>query len=156
MEGRICFKYMWGLKPVLVYACHTKPIFDVDYHIKRSNTPRNMSSRKRSNTYWSTNTFAPSVAICIDRIICHRLSAAICIGRPICLCSSAAKCIDRSICHRWRAVIICIGQPMSSGIGSNMHWLHQYGTKFNMYYKFNMIYNTCWNSYRLVQGVENM
>ena len=155
MEGRICFEYRWGLKPVLVYACHTKPIFDFDYHIKRSNTPSNMSSRKRSNTYWSTNTFAPSVAICIARIICHRLSAAICIGRPICLCSSAAICIDRSICHRWRAVI-CIGQPMPSGIGSNMHWLHQYATKFNMYYKFNMIYNTCWNSYRLVQGVENM
>ena len=65
MEGRICFEYRWGLKPVPVYAiCHTKPIFDFDFHNKRSNTPNNMSSRKRSNTYWSTNTFAPSVAIC--------------------------------------------------------------------------------------------
>ena len=91
-----------------VYAlCHTKPIFDFDYHNKRSNTPNNMSSCKRSNTYWSTNTFAPSVAICIARIICHRLSVAICIGRPICLCSSVAICIDPSICHRWRAAI-CI------------------------------------------------
>ena len=70
-----------------------------------------MPSRKRSNTYWSTNTFAPSVAICIARIICHPLSASICIVRPICLCSSAAICIDRSICHRWRAAI-CIGQPI--------------------------------------------
>ena len=70
-----------------------------------------MSSRKRSNTYWSTNTFAPSVAICIARIICHRLSAAICIDRSICLCSSEAICIDRSICHRWRAAI-CIGQSI--------------------------------------------
>ena len=82
----------------MVYAlCHTKPIFDFDYHNKRSSTPNNMPSRKRSNTYWSTNTFAPAVAICIARIICHRLSAAICIGRPI--------------CHRWRAGI-CIGQPI--------------------------------------------
>ena len=108
MEGRICFKYRWGLKPVLVYAlCHTKPIFDFDHYNKRSNTPNNMSSRKRSNTYWSTNTFAPSVAICITRIICHRLSAAICIGRPICLCSSVAICIDQSICHPESAAI-CI------------------------------------------------
>jgi len=112
MEGRICFEYRWGLKPVLIYAlCHTNPIFDLDYQNKLSKIPNNMSSRKRSNTYWSTNTFAPSVAICIARIICHRLSAAICIGRPICLCSSAAICIDRSICHRWRAAI-CIGQPI--------------------------------------------
>ena len=37
-----------------------------------------MPSRKRiSNTYWSTNMFAPSVARCIPRITCHRLSAAI-------------------------------------------------------------------------------
>ena len=112
MEGRICFEYRWGLKPVLVYAlCHTKPIFDFDYHHNRSNTPNNMSSRKRSNTYWSTNTFAPSVAICIARIICNRLSAAICIGQPICHRLSAAICIDLSICHRWRAAI-CIGQPI--------------------------------------------
>ena len=61
-------------------------------------SPNNMSSRKRSNTYWSTNTFAPSVAICITRQICQRLSAALCIGRPICLCSSAAICIGRPIC----------------------------------------------------------
>ena len=113
MEGRICFDYRWGLKPVMAYAlCHTKPIFDLDYHNKRSSTPNNMSSRKRSNTYWSTNTFVPSIAICIARIICHRLSAAIwCIGRPICLCSSIAIRIDLSICHRWRAAI-CIGQPI--------------------------------------------
>ena len=112
MEGSICFEYRWGLKPVLVYTvCHTKPIFDFDYRYKRSKTPNNMPSRKRSNTYWPTNTFAPSVAICIARIICHRLSAAICIGRPICLCSSAAICIDRSIRHRWRAAI-CIVQPI--------------------------------------------
>ena len=99
MEGRICFEHRWGLKPVPVYyaLCHTKPIFDFDYHNKRSNTPNNMSSHKRSNTYWSTNTFAPSVAICIAQIVCHRLSAAICIGRPICFCSSVAICIDRSI-----------------------------------------------------------
>ena len=85
MEGRICFEYRWGLKPVLVYAfCYTKPIFfDFDYHTKRSNTPNNMSSRKRSNTYWSIYTFAPLVAICIARTICHRLSTAICIGWPI-------------------------------------------------------------------------
>ena len=113
MEGRVCSEYRWGLKSVLVYAlCHTKPILDFDYHNKWSNTLNNMSSVKRSNTYWSTNAFAPSVAICIARIICHRLSAAICIGRPICLYTSAAICIDRSICHRWRAVIICIGQPI--------------------------------------------
>ena len=112
MEGRICFEYRWGLKPVLVYAlCHTKPNFDFDYHNIPSNIPNNMSSRKRSNTYWSTNTFAPSVSICIARIICRRLSAAICIGRPICVCSSVTICIDRSICHRWRAAI-CIGQPI--------------------------------------------
>ena len=112
MEGRICFEYRWGLKQVLVYAlCHTKPIFDFGYHNKRSNTPNNMSSRKRSNTYWSTNTFAPSAAIGFARTICHRLSEAICIVRPICLCSSAAICIDRSICRRWRAAI-CIGQPI--------------------------------------------
>ena len=112
MEGRICFVYRWGLKPVLVYAlCHTRSNFNFDNHNKRSNTPNNMSSWKRSNTYWSTNTFAPSVAICITRIICHRLSAAICLGRPICHCSSAAICITRSICHRWRAAI-CIGQPI--------------------------------------------
>ena len=112
MEGRICFEYRWGLKPVLVYAlCHTKPIFDFYYHNERSNTPNNMSSRKRSHTYWSTNEFALSVALCIARIRCHRLSAAICIGRPICLCSSVVICIDRSICHRWRAAI-CIGQPI--------------------------------------------
>ena len=112
MEGRICFEYRWGLKPVLIYALyHTKPIFDFDYYNKRSNTPNNISSRKRSNTYWPTNMFAPSVAICIARIICHRLSAAICTGRPICLCSSTAICIDWSICHRWRAAI-CIGQPI--------------------------------------------
>ena len=98
---------------MLVYTlCRTMPIFDFDYHNKRSNTPNNMSSRKRSNTYWVTNTFAPSVAICIiSRIICQRLSVAICIGRPICLCSSAAIYIDRSIFHRWRAAI-CIGQPI--------------------------------------------
>ena len=64
-----------------------------------------MCFRKRSNTYWSTKTFAPSVVICIARIICHRLSAAICIGRPLCLCSSVAICIDQSICPRWRAAI---------------------------------------------------
>ena len=94
MEGRICFEYRWGLKPVLIYAlCHTNPILDLDYQNKRSKSPNNMSSRKRSNTYWSTNTFAPSVAICIARIICHRLSAAICIARTICLCSSAAICL---------------------------------------------------------------
>ena len=110
MEGRICFEYRWGLKPVLIYAlCHIKPIFDFDYQNKRSNTPNNMSSRKRSNMYWSTTMFAPSVAICTARTICHRLSAAICIGQPIYLCPSAAICIDRSICHRWRAAI-CIGQ----------------------------------------------
>ena len=40
---------------------------------------------------------------------------------------------------------------MSSRIGSNMHLLHQYATKFNM------IYNTYWNSYRIVQGrYENL
>ena len=112
MEVRISFEYRWGLKPLLVYAlCHTKPIFDFDYHNKRSNRPNNMSSRKRSNTYWSTNTFAPSVAICIARIICHRLIVAICIGRPICLCSSAAIFIVRSICHHLRAAI-CIGHPI--------------------------------------------
>ena len=113
MEGRVCFEYRWRLKPELVYTlCHKQPIFGFDYHNnKRSNTPNNMSSCKRINMYWSTNTFAPSVAICIARIICHRLSAAICIGRPICLCSSAAICIDRSICHRWRAAIR-IGQPI--------------------------------------------
>ena len=66
-----------------------------------------MSSHKRSKTYWSTNTFAPSVAICIARIICHRISAAICIGRPICLCSSAAICIGQVICHPESAAI-CI------------------------------------------------
>ena len=38
-------------------------------------------------TYWSTNTFAPSVAICIARSVCHRWRAAICIGQP-------AICID--------------------------------------------------------------
>ena len=86
-------------------------IFHFDYHNKRSKTPNNMPSRKLGNTYWSTNTFAPSVAIFIARIICYRLSAAICIGRLICLCSSAAICIDRSICHRWRAAI-CVGQPI--------------------------------------------
>ena len=113
MEGRVCFEYRWLLKPVLVYTlCHTKPIFDFDYHnILRSNTSNNMSSRKRSNTYWSTNTLAPSVAICIARIICHRLIVAICIGRPICLCSSAAIFIVRSICHHLRAAI-CIGHPI--------------------------------------------
>ena len=36
---------------------------------------------------------------------------------------------------------------MSSRIGSNTHWLHQYATKFNM------IYKTYWNSYRIVQGM---
>ena len=108
-----------------------------------------MPSRKRSNTYWSTNTFAPSVAICIARIICHRLSAAICIGRPICLCSSGTICIDRSICHRGRAAIYMYWSTnMSSTSGSNMHWLHQYATKFNM------IYYTYWNSYRIVQGMK--
>ena len=53
-----------------------------------------MSSVKRSNTYWSTNTFAPSVAICIARIICLCSSVAICIGQPICHPESAAICID--------------------------------------------------------------
>ena len=92
MEGMICFEYRWELKPVLVYAlCHTKPIFDSDYHNKRSKTPNNMTSRKRiSNTYWSTNTFAPSVAICIDQSICHRWRASICIGQLICHPESAA------------------------------------------------------------------
>ena len=92
MEGRICFEYRWGLKPVLVYTlCH----FDFDCHNKRSNTPNNMSSRKRSNTSWSTNTFAPSVlAICIARTICHRLGAAICIAQPKCNPESAAIYID--------------------------------------------------------------
>ena len=112
IEGRICFEYRWGLKPVLVYAlCHTKPIFDFDCHNKRSKTPNNMPSRKRSNTYWSTNIFAPSVAICIARIRCHRLSASICIGQPICHRWRAAICIIyRSICNRWRAAIR-IGHP---------------------------------------------
>ena len=92
---------------------NSTPIFDFYYHNNLSIIHRTTchTVRKFRNTYWSTNTFAPSVAICIARIICHRLSAAICIGRPICLCSSAAICIDRSICHRWRAAI-CIGQPI--------------------------------------------
>ena len=111
MEGRVCFEYRWGLKPVPAYAlCHTKPIFDSDYHNKRPNTPNKMPSRKRSNTCWSTNTFVPSVAICIARIIWHRLSAAICIGRPICLYSSVAICIDRSICHRWKQQYVLVNQ----------------------------------------------
>ena len=84
--------------PVLAYTlCHTKPIFDSDYHNKRSNAQNNMSSRKRSNTYWSTDMFAPSVAICI--------------ARTICLCSSEAMCIDQSILHRRRATT-CTGQPI--------------------------------------------
>ena len=71
MEGRIYFEYRWGLNPVLVYAlCHTNPIFDLDYQNKRSKTPNNMSSRKRSNTYWSTNTFASLAPIRIARPIC--------------------------------------------------------------------------------------
>ena len=36
---------------------------------------------------------------------------------------------------------------MSFRIGSNRHWLHQYATKFNM------IYNTYWKSYRIVQDM---
>ena len=109
MEGRICFEYRSGLKPVPVCALyHTKPIFDFDYHNKLSNTPNNMSSRKRSNTYWSTNTLAPSVAICIARIICHRLSAAICFGRPICLYLSVEICIDRSICPYYLVYYLAI------------------------------------------------
>ena len=39
---------------------------------------------------------------------------------------------------------------MSSRIGSNMHWLHQYATKFNR------IYKTYWNSYRIVQGMKKI
>ena len=148
MEGRICFESRWGLKPVLIYAlCHTKPIFDFDYRNKRSKPPNNMSSRKRSNTYWLTNTFAPSVAICIARIICHRLSAAICIGRPICLCSNAAICINRSI--SLKSSNMYWSTNMSSRIDSKMHWLHQYATKFNI------IYYTYWNSYRIVQGIKH-
>ena len=38
---------------------------------------------------------------------------------------------------------------ISSLKSSNMRWLHQYVTKFNM------LYNTYWNSYRIVQGVES-
>ena len=65
-----------------------------------------MSSVKRSNTYWSTNTFAPSVAICIARIIC--------------LCSSVAICIDRSICHRWWAAI-CMITPICHQVQYDLH-----------------------------------
>ena len=126
MESRLCFEYRWGLKPVLIYAlCHTKPIFDFDYHNKRSNTPNNMSSRKRSNTYWSTNTFAPSVAICI--------------ARTICLCSSEAMCIDQSILHRRRATT-CTGQPIYHPESAAICIDYT-----NMPPKFNMIYNTYWN-----------
>ena len=117
MEGRVHFDRKWKtifcsfwLKPVLVYTLwHTKLIFDFDYQNKWP--PYNMSLRKRSNTYWSINTCAPSVAICIARTICHRLNAVKCIVRPICRFSSAAICIDRSICHRWRAAR-CNGQPI--------------------------------------------
>ena len=74
------------LIPVPAYTlCHKKPIFDLDYYGKRSYTPNNMSSRKRSNTYWTSNTFALSLAICITRTICHRVGAATRIARPICL-----------------------------------------------------------------------
>ena len=98
MEGRICFEYRWGLKPVLVYAlCHTKPIFDFDYII--------------NGLIHRTICHRVSAAICFGLPICHRWKAAICIGRPICLCSSIAICIDQSICHRWRAAIR-IGQPI--------------------------------------------
>ena len=85
-----------------------------------SNTycPNNMSSLKRSNMYWSTNIY----------LLKHSN-----MYWPINV--SSLKC-------RYCSTI------MSSRIGSNMHWLHQYATKFKM------IYNTYWNSYRIVQGVK--
>ena len=120
-----------------------KANFRFDYHNKRSNTPNNTSSRKRSKMYWSTSTFAPSVAICIGRIICHRLSAAISIGR-----SNNMSLLKRSNMY-WPINMSSLKSSnnmywstnMSSRIGSNMHWLHQYATKFNI------IYNTYWNSF---------
>ena len=50
-----------------LYIMSYKAHFYFDYYTKRSNTPDNMSSRKRSKTYWPTNTFAPSVEMCIAR-----------------------------------------------------------------------------------------
>ena len=171
MKGRMCFEYRWGLKPVLVCTlCHTNPIFD-----KRSHTPNNMPSRKRSNTYWSTNTFAPSVAICISLTICHRVSAQyVLVDQYVCpvgsymycpknmssvkrsnmYCSTNMSLIKRSNMY-WPINMSSLKSSnmywstnMSSGIGSNIHWLHQYATKFNM------IYNTYWNSYRNVNCVQ--
>ena len=121
MEGRVCFECLWGLKPVLVYAlCHTKPIFDFDYHYKRSN----------------------------NRTICHRVSAAICIGRPICLCSSAAMCIDRSICHRWRAAI-CIGKsichPDSTAICIGYTNMPPSSIWFTIHIEIHIVLSKVWN-----------
>ena len=113
MEGRICFEYRWGLKPVLVYSFVIQGPFSISITIING---------------------------LIHRTICHQVSAAICIGRPVCLCSSAAICIAQSICNRYN---MYWSTNMSFRIRSNMRWLHQYATEFNM------IYNTCWNSYRL-------
>ena len=108
MEGRICFEYRWGLKPVLVYAlCHPKPIFYFDYHNKRFNTPNNMSSRKRSNTYWSTN-----------MSLLKRSN----MYWPINMSSLKSSNMYWS-------------NNMPLRISSNMHWLHQYATKFNVFTK---------------------
>ena len=86
--------------------CHTNPNFDLDYQNKRSNTPNNMSSRKRSSTYCSTNTYAPSVAICIARIMCH-------VKRSNMYWSTNMSSLKSSSMY-WST-------NMSSRIGSNIH-----------------------------------
>ena len=150
MEGSICFEYRWGLKPVLIYVlCHTKPIFDFDYHNKRSKTPNNMSSRKRSNTYWSTNTFVCPVG---SNMYCPNNMSSV--KRSNMYWSINVSLLKRSNMY-WHINMSSLKSSnmywstnnMSSRIGSNMHWLHQYATKFNM------MYNAYWDSYRIIQGM---
>ena len=109
------------------------------------------------------------------RTKCHRLSAAIRIGHQyVCPVGSNMHCPNNNMPSLKRSNMywstnmsffkrsnmfwpinrsslkssnMYCSTNISSRNGSNMHWLHQYPTKFNI------IYNTYWNSYRIVQGM---
>ena len=109
-----------------------------------------MSSDKRSNTYyWSTNPFACPVGsnmYCPNNMSSHK--------RSNMYWSTNMSLLKRSNMY-WPINMSSLKSSnmywstnMSSRIGNNMHWLHQYATKFNT------IYNTYWNSYRIALGME--
>ena len=77
---------LFWLKPVLVHTLrHTMPIFDFDYHNKRSNRTICHCVSAAISIGRSIRLLRRQKLIHIARTICHRVSAAIRIARSICL-----------------------------------------------------------------------